>query len=552
MDEPNPDEASSGSFDFLSESTVPDLVTERGAVLDMAPAIQRVSLAIPWKEIVAGVWLTGSFGWLVLLAVRIRRFRGQLAFARSLSKPLRDQLDGIARRIGVKQVPEIRIVPGQIPPLLWTVSSRPRLFLPSSLWQKLSEDQQVALLAHELAHLRRRDHWVRYLELLVTALYWWHPVVWWACRQMREAEEECCDAWVVWALPGTARAYARALVATVDFLSETGAALPLAASGIGQVRDLRRRLVMIMNGKTPRMLSGGGAFIVLALGVVLLPWMPTWAQDKPAGSPEPFGRPDVAAPQSADIKALDQLRQDEQTLLEQTRRAKLMAQRGEDAQEEGQERGKAEEMERAQKEMRQAQEQLEHMQREIVEAGRRFERAKAQFAEQKERLARRMAQLEQRQRAVAQGDRSSTRRGGGEGRGEGSSRTTTERRASPDQERRLDELERKLEAVMEEVRSLRRDMRQRDGGPTPPAGRSERGRAPRRGPAAEPPSPPESSDDGAGPAPRATPSLPAVTSVAPQAVPVPNVSSEAIPVPNVSAVPPRRIVRPPATTPSSP
>jgi len=43
-------------------------------------------------------------------------------------------------------------------------------------------------------------------------LYWWCPLVWWAQRELREAEEECCDAWVLWALPGSAARYAHALV----------------------------------------------------------------------------------------------------------------------------------------------------------------------------------------------------------------------------------------------------------------------------------------------------------------------------------------------------
>ena len=89
-------------------------------------------------------------------------------------------------------------------------------------------------------------------------LYWWHPVVWWARQKLHEAEEECCDAWVVSVLPESARAYAIALVETVDFLSEAGVALPLGASGIGEVRDLKRRLTMIMRGSTPRALTWSG------------------------------------------------------------------------------------------------------------------------------------------------------------------------------------------------------------------------------------------------------------------------------------------------------
>src|SRR5205085_2360482 len=81
---------------------------------------------------------------------------------------------------------------------------RPRVLLPAALWARLSEAQRDALLLHELAHLRRGDHWVRRLELAVLGLYWWLPTVWWARREIQRAEEECCDAWVVWASPRSA------------------------------------------------------------------------------------------------------------------------------------------------------------------------------------------------------------------------------------------------------------------------------------------------------------------------------------------------------------
>ena len=91
--------------------------------------------------------------------------------------------------------------------------------------------QRATLLAHELAHLRRRDHWVRCLELLVTGLYWWLPVVWMARHALREAEEQCCDAWVVWAFPDAARSYAETLLDTLDFLHRSHQTEPLLASG---------------------------------------------------------------------------------------------------------------------------------------------------------------------------------------------------------------------------------------------------------------------------------------------------------------------------------
>src|SRR5437764_925676 len=131
-------------------------------------------------------------------------------------------------------IPVPRLVPGRVPPMLWTGLGRPQLLLPAGLLGALDPGQRATLLAHELAHLRRRDHWVRRLEFVALGLYWWHPAAWLACRELREAEEQCCDAWVVAALPGAARRYATALVETLDFLAAAPAAPPL-ASGLGRV-----------------------------------------------------------------------------------------------------------------------------------------------------------------------------------------------------------------------------------------------------------------------------------------------------------------------------
>ena len=141
-------------------------------------------------------------------------------------------------------------MPVPIPPMLWAVLGKPRLLLPAALWEALAEEQRETLLVHELLHLRGRDHWVRRLELLTLGLYWWHPVAWWARRELREAEEQRCDAWVVGALPASAAAYAQTLLDTVAFLSRARCATPVGASSMGQVRVLKRRLTMILQGTT--------------------------------------------------------------------------------------------------------------------------------------------------------------------------------------------------------------------------------------------------------------------------------------------------------------
>ncbi len=231
----------------------------------------------PWIAAAGGLWLAGSSCWFMLAGARLLRFRKQLRFAQPASEQIQLETRELAERLEVSR-PDVLVLPGKLSPMLWIFGRTPRLLLPGELLERLDETQRQALLVHELAHWRRRDHWVRRLELVVLGLYWWCPLVWWARRNLQEAEEECCDAWVLWLMPGAARGYALALVETLDFMAGVRSALPPAASGIGHVRLLQRRLTMIMRGTTPRALTLGGGIAVLGLGALLLPLIPSWAQ----------------------------------------------------------------------------------------------------------------------------------------------------------------------------------------------------------------------------------------------------------------------------------
>lgn len=228
-------------------------------------------------EVLALIWVLGSAGWFLLAGWRVARFQRLLRHARPAPPPLRHRVARLARRLGLAECPGVWLVPGRVAPMLWAVGGPPRLLVPADLLRQVGPEQQDTLLLHELAHLRRHDHWVRALEFLALGLYWWHPAAWLARRQLREVEEQCCDAWVVSLLPGAGRSYALALVETLDFLSDARPAAPLLASGIGQVSDLKRRLTMIMRGTTPRSLGWGSTLALFGLGALLLPALPTWA-----------------------------------------------------------------------------------------------------------------------------------------------------------------------------------------------------------------------------------------------------------------------------------
>jgi beta-lactamase regulating signal transducer with metallopeptidase domain len=239
---------------------------------------------VPWLTVMGFAWLAGSCAWFGVALMRIWRFQQVLRAGRPAPAEFQREASSLGAHLGLRDCPVVWLVPGVVSPLLWAVSGYPRLLVPAGLLVRLNALQRRTLLAHELAHYRRRDHWVRCLEFLALGIYWWLPVVWWARRKLREAEEECCDGWVLWTLPEAAKAYASALVETLDFLSGSQPALPPVASGLGQLDLLRRRLAMIMLGKMPQRLGGLGFLAVLGLAALLLPLWPTWAQQNATSS----------------------------------------------------------------------------------------------------------------------------------------------------------------------------------------------------------------------------------------------------------------------------
>jgi beta-lactamase regulating signal transducer with metallopeptidase domain len=156
---------------------------------------------LPWRGLLVGAWVCGAVAWASLLAVRVWRFRRVLRLARPAGAKVQGMADDLAQRLGLRSPPAVLLLPARVPPLLWFAGGSARVFLPQGLSGQLDGRGLATVLAHELAHLKRRDHWVRLLELAVLAVYWWHPVVWLAIREIHRAEDACCDAMVVATMP---------------------------------------------------------------------------------------------------------------------------------------------------------------------------------------------------------------------------------------------------------------------------------------------------------------------------------------------------------------
>jgi len=313
----------------LTQASIETTVVELGHdAKDISPENDRPALALAlaelsdwlrtdWMRVIGTIWLAGTVTTLLLSCWRIRQFQRLLSEAQPASEEIQDWVDELSAVLGLGRPPGVWWVSGKLSPMLWALGRSPRLIIPIELWKSLDNRQRATLLVHELAHLRRGDHHVRIFELVVTALYWWNPVLWWVRRALRDVEEQCCDAWVVWAFPDAAKSYAETLLETLDFLHQSDHVEPLLASGFGKVHHLRKRLTMIMNGNTPRSVSLWGALGSLSLAVVLLPFNASWAQkaDEPKEVEvivKTIGEPETATTGTATIKngsqqAIDEL-----------------------------------------------------------------------------------------------------------------------------------------------------------------------------------------------------------------------------------------------------
>jgi beta-lactamase regulating signal transducer with metallopeptidase domain len=286
---------------------------------DVAPEVEAVPEAVEpadvpgwfgWPEAIALAWLAGSLGWFVLAGHRLRRFSRAIGQARPAPADLATRVDKLARAVGLRRAPETRLVPGRLSLMVWGLA-RPVLLVPESLLERLHDAALDTLLVHELAHLARRDHWVRVLEFFALGLCWWNPLAWFARRELHEAEEQCCDAWVPRVLPGAARTYAAALVDVLDFLSEARPSLPPLACGVGQLHDLKRRLTMIMRGTTPHALGRFAGLTVIGLALLLLPLVPGLGhgQDNTPKGPAPKSGDTREMPRDAGLaRARDELK----------------------------------------------------------------------------------------------------------------------------------------------------------------------------------------------------------------------------------------------------
>jgi RND family efflux transporter MFP subunit len=186
------------------------------------------------------------------------------------------RLAELARRFDLR--PPRLLTGADVPGPLLVGIFRPAIVLPAQLLDGERETIDL-VLAHELAHVRRRDLWWTWLGAAVGVLFFFHPLVWVARREERAAEEMACDALAIGVSRAAAGDYARALLAVA-----VHAFAPVPALAVGVVssrRVLEQRIIAMRHlANWSRRRWTVVAAVVVILGLVAIPPWRVVAQEK--------------------------------------------------------------------------------------------------------------------------------------------------------------------------------------------------------------------------------------------------------------------------------
>ena len=142
---------------------------------------------------------------------------------------------------------------------------RPVLVLPAQLLEHLNPRQLGAILTHELCHVRRRDNFFAAVHMVVEAIFWFHPLVWWIGSRMVEERELACDEEVL-RMGCEPADYVEGILKVCRFYTESP--LPCVSGVTGA--DVKKRLRAILAGSIAHELNGAKKMTLAAIGLAAL------------------------------------------------------------------------------------------------------------------------------------------------------------------------------------------------------------------------------------------------------------------------------------------
>lgn len=142
---------------------------------------------------------------------------------------------------------------------------KPVILIPASMISKLPEDQLEAIIAHEIAHVYRKDYLINVLQSLFEIIFFFHPAIWWINNVIRNEREKCCDDLAI-GLCGNSLTYAKALASVEEAkLQHSSMALAINGGRSSLLQRIERILEPGKNGGNPM-----ARFVSVSLIVAIL------------------------------------------------------------------------------------------------------------------------------------------------------------------------------------------------------------------------------------------------------------------------------------------
>jgi beta-lactamase regulating signal transducer with metallopeptidase domain len=254
-----------GASAISSGATLTSLQIEGPAGIESDAA---AGAPMPWPWLIGIVWAAGAAlmsAGLITGLVRLARLRSRCTPVAGRWRELADEL---GRACGLRQ--HVDVLQSDAPGLLITCGLfAPRIILPATASRWTDERKRVVLL-HELAHIARRDAALQLAGEVVRALHWINPLVWMACRRLRQESEYACDDAVL-RCGVEATEYATHLLDVARHLSGRRVRI-VSAAAIAHPSTLERRITAMLNrqrNRAPLGRRGGFVAAVAALGLGL-------------------------------------------------------------------------------------------------------------------------------------------------------------------------------------------------------------------------------------------------------------------------------------------
>ena len=213
-----------------------------------APVSSLGAAALPWLAV--ALWVAGS---LLVLGTWWVRWRRVAAIARAASiVECGDEVDTlrrVERRVGVRRPITLVASDAAMEPGVFGIV-RPVLLWSATIGRHLNGEQVETIFAHELSHVRRRDNLAAAIHMVVEAMLWFHPLVWWIGTRLVDERERACDEAVL--VSGhRPEVYAESILKACRLYVESP--LPCVAGVTGS--DLRKRIERIMSNSTTERLT---------------------------------------------------------------------------------------------------------------------------------------------------------------------------------------------------------------------------------------------------------------------------------------------------------